>query len=152
MLKWIFSIIVDVLWSWCHIILFISEAFLCSPTNHMILSTVNQNIRHIIIECFGHGLVGFLSVSVMVLVGFFRTFHRIYGREYHVVGGEHKNTSEMKSTWSQLHKTSNIIEKFHLIMKLYWFGKMSVFLIRKSLFWLEIHVDLRSDNDILCCD
>ena len=35
----------------------------------------------------------------------------VYGREYHMVGGEHKNTSEMKSTWSQLHKTSKSIEK-----------------------------------------
>ena len=67
----------------------------------------------------------------MVLVGFFsvflRIFHRIYGREYYTVVGEHKNTSEMKSTWPQLHKTSNIIEKFHLSMKLCWFGKMSIF-------------------------
>ena len=30
---------------------------------------------------------------VMVLVRFLRVFHRIYGRQYHVVDGEHKNTS-----------------------------------------------------------
>ena len=139
MLKWNVSIMFDVLWSWGHV-LFISEVFLCSPTNHMILSTVNQNIWHIIMQCFGHGLVGFLSVLVLVLVGFLRTFHRIYGREYYVVGGEHKNTAEMKSMWSQLHKTSKSIEKFHLSMKLWWFEKMSVFLYenRWYLCWPKI--------------
>ena len=62
-------------------------------------------------QCFGHGF-GWLFECL------FDGISSDYGREYHVVGGEHKNTSEMKSTWSQLHKTSKIIEKFHLSMKL----------------------------------
>ena len=62
--------------------------------------------------------------------------------------GEHKNTSEMKSTWSQLHKTTQIIENIHLSMKLCWFEKMTFFSHQKSYILLEIHVDLRSDNEV----
>ena len=62
-----------------------------------------------------------------------------------MVGGEHTNTSEMKSTWSQLHKTSNIIAKNPL--------EHEVMLIWKKFhfFLTEIFgfcVDLRSDNDM----
>ncbi len=69
--------------------------------NHMILSTVNPNIQHIIIECFGHGLVGFLSV----LVGFLRTFHRILRTG--IPGGWWwtQKHLKMKSAWPQIHKT-----------------------------------------------
>ena len=63
-------------------------------------------------------------------LGFCVEYHRIswvYGRQNNVVGSEHKNASKMKSTWSQLHKTSKIIEKFHLGMKLCCFEKMTIF-------------------------
>ena len=59
----------------------------------------------------------------------------------------HSKTSEMKSTRSELQKTSKIIEKVQLSTKLSQFEKKHFF-NPKSYILLEIHVDLRSDNDI----
>ena len=60
----------------------------------------------------------------------------------------HSKTSEMKSTRSELKKTSKNIEKVQLSTKLSQFEKKSVFFNAKSYILLEIHVDLRFDNDM----
>ena len=114
MFKWKFSIIFDVLWSWEHV-LFISEVFLCSPTNQMVFPSLNQmkdpqkytqkanqnNYQNTGVLCrISSSCIGFMVDNTIWLVG------------------EHKNTSEMKSTCPQLHKTSKNIEKLHLSMKL----------------------------------
>ena len=60
-------------------------------------------------KCFCvHHHVVFPSVNPMILKKPTKTMTKtldyyvsniwVYGRQYHVVGGEHKNTSEMKST------------------------------------------------------
>ena len=108
----------------------------------MVLSTINprqhDDIRHKN-PVFGHGF-GWLFECL------FDGISSDYGREYHVVGGEHKNTSEMKSklTWPQLHKTSKIIENVHLSKNLSQFEKRSIFLMEI----VRFRVDLRSDNDM----
>ena len=127
--------IFDVLWSWGHV-LFISEVFLCSlPTTWYSRPWIRWKIlkRHSKSQPKPWPKHWVFMSNIIALSW-------VYGRQYHVVGGEHKNTSEMKSTWPQLHKTSNIIEKFHLSMKLCWFGKSSIFCNRNLWFlcWPKI--------------